>query len=118
MNLCKDEIICDLAEYYHILNMDEIPTETLATLVIGLRDDSRTMLKLTDRKVSIDRLINAIACDNLSLILWSKTKDGQHNRNRPKRLIDVLLDTEAKDKFMSFEDADDFQKAWEKINNE
>lgn len=114
MNLSEDDIICDLAETYHIFDYKELPLYKVAVFVCGLREDSRIMLKATERLVSTDRLIQAQICDNLSLLVWAQTKDGHNNRNRPKRFVDVLVNHKKDTDIRKFESSEDFLKAWNK----
>lgn len=115
LDLSEDDIICDLAETYHIFNYREMPLLTIATLVCGLRDDSRIMLRLSENNLSIDRQINAMICDNLSYILWSKTKDAESGRNKPKSILNALKGVDDKSELMTFENGEDFKKAWENL---
>lgn len=115
LDLSEDDIICDLAETYHIFNYREMPLLTIATLVCGLRDDSRVMLRLSENNLSIDRQINAMICDNLSYILWSKTKDAESGRNKPKSILNALKGVDDKSELMRFENGEDFKKAWENL---
>lgn len=48
------------------------------------------MMALTDRKVTTDQLLMAAVVDRLSYLVWMNTKDAQHNRNRPKSILDTL----------------------------
>lgn len=112
LGLSEDAITCDLAETYHIYDFYKLPPLKVAVFVCGLRDDSRIMLKLNDQKVSIDRIISAKTCDNLSILVWSKSKDAQNGINRPKLFTDVLLGRDEEKKVQSFADGDEFMKAW------
>lgn len=112
LGLSEDAITCDLAETYHIYDFYKLPPFKVAVFVCGLRDDSRIMMKLNDQKVSIDRMISAKTCDNLSLLVWSKSKDAQNGINRPKLFTDVLLGRDEEKKVQSFADGDEFMKAW------
>lgn len=63
----------------------------VATLVFGLRADSRTKMKLSGQTITLDQMLLAQQADILHLLLWAKTKDGQKNRNRPKSILTKLL---------------------------
>ena len=77
----EDAVICDLAETYQIYNYKDMPPDKVAIFCNGLRDDSRIKLKMADQKVKLDKL---------SLLVWTKTKDGQKGRNKPKSLVDSI----------------------------
>lgn len=112
----EDELICDLAETYGILNYKELPLSLVATLSCGLRENSRIKMKLSGLKVTTDQMIEALQYDVLRMILWTKTKDGAKNRNRPESLLSKLLKEDKKDKdellaFDTPEEYENFMKA-------
>ncbi len=86
----RDALRCDLAETYHIFDFYGLPATTLAALSVGLREDSRIKKKLSGTKVDRDSLLLASAVDALNTLVWSKTKDAQHNRNRPKSIVNLI----------------------------
>ena len=57
-----DALVCDMAEYYHIYNYRDYPARYIATLVAGLRPESRVCLERNDQKpVDIYTLLGIIA---------------------------------------------------------
>ena len=114
-----DAIICDLAEYYHIYNYEEFNPLYISTLVEGLGGYSRLKRELTGYKYTEQDFIQAKIADLLSLLLWSKTKDGQNNRNRPEMIVDRMInkEKEVKQDFAHdvFDSKEDFLKAREEI---
>ena len=111
MSLGEDEIICDLAETYRILNYRELSPDLVAVLVLGLKDDSRIKKKLGQVKLSLVEMLLALIVDKLSFLCWTKTKDAQHNRNKPKSLFEKLMgmDEKPKDELMSFETIEEYE---------
>lgn len=108
-------LICDFAEYYHVLNWRGLPLETAAALAAGLRDDSRSVMQINKSKVQQNTALMALMADRLGLLLWSKTKDGQKNRNRPMSIFDALLDDKPKEKMKTYATGADFEAARRKI---
>ena len=44
------------------------------------------------------------------------TKDGKHNRNRPKSVLEQLLGTgEKKEQYATFETMEEFERMWSAI---
>lgn len=84
-------------------------------LVKGLRNDSRIALKLSGQQVSNDTLLLAEIVDLLSLIWWSKTKDGQSGRNRPKSVFSAFQTDEKEKQTVAFSSSEEFDKARERI---
>lgn len=110
----KKEIACDLAETYHIYNYRDFKPSYIYVLVEGLKSDSRFKMALKNQKVDDLTLLNAKAVDLLSLLVWSKTPDAQAGRNRPKSLVDILLnDSEAEKE--GFDSEEEFMKEREKF---
>ena len=61
-----------------------LPVPLIATLAVGLRDNSRVMMAASDTKVSGEKLLLAAIVDYLAILVWTKTTDGQKNKNKPK----------------------------------
>lgn len=103
----EDCLICDLAETYHIFNYRELSVKTIATLSIGLRDDSRIKMKLSGQKLNLNKSLQALIVDDLNFLVWAKTKDAQKNKNKPKSIFKALTSTATQDLF-GFDSVDDF----------
>lgn len=115
--MCEDELICDFAETYNILDYKGLSPKLAAVLCVGLRNDSRTKMKISGSKITLDQMLAARIVDELSFQSWAKTKDGQRNRNRPKSVLQALTE-EKEEEFEKFATADDFRSAWAAITRE
>lgn len=116
----EDEIICDLAETYHILNYQELPPSLVATLVLGLHDDSRIKRKITGCKLTLEQMLMASMVDNLQFISWTKTKAAQKGHSRPESVLNKLLGSGKKnpnDELMSFESPAEYEE-WRRKKRE
>lgn len=82
----------------------------VAALLFGLRDDSRVKMKLANRTITLEQTMMAMMVDSLNYLCWAKTKDATKGKNRPKRLLDILLKTEEKqkDELVSFETPEEY----------
>lgn len=110
----RTDLICDLAEYYHVLNYRALPVDTLAALCAGLREESRVMMKYSGSQQPLGIYLAAAAVDNLSMLVWTKSKDAQKNRNRPESILKSL--TGKKDtKPEGFSTAEEFEAARKRI---
>ena len=114
----EDAVICDLAETYQIYNYKDMPPTTVAIFCDGLREDSRIKLKMSGQKVSPDTLLLASIVDRLSILVWTKTKDGQKGRNQPKSLVDSINKPVREKEGMSFNTGEEFEKMKLKILKE
>lgn len=104
-------MICDLAETYHVLNYRELSPNLVATLVLGLREDSRVKKHYNKQNATLEQMLLATIADNLRFIAWTKTRDGQKNRNKPKSITEKLLGTDKKpkDDLVAFDTAEEYE---------
>ena len=107
----EDALICDLAETYGIFDYESLPLQTVATLSIGLRGNSRIKMKAAGRKLDTQETLLAMMTDYLALLFWGRTKDGQKNRNRPKSVREALENSDKKNEIVGFGSAEEFEKA-------
>lgn len=109
-------MICDLAETYHILNYKELPPMLVATLVLGLRENSRVKMRLGNIRITFEQMLLATAADNLAFLSWSKTKDAQKGRNRPKSILETVLNNKPKEEYMTFKSAEELEEFFRKVD--
>lgn len=115
LKLYKEEMICDLAEYYGIYDYESHPPQRVAIFVKGLGQKSRIMNKIANTKTVREDILLTAIFDNLNWLLWSKTKDGQKNKNKPNQLLEVIFDKTKNDDINSFYSGKDFDLEREKI---
>ena len=85
LELDEDALICDLAETYHILDYRSLPLEMVATLSVGLRDNSRIKMRASGLKVTQDTLLLAAIADRVEMFRYGFTdaaKNGKKQRAR------------------------------------
>lgn len=113
MSKFPDELTCDMAETYGIFDIKRVPVQLLATLAVGLRDDSRVKRAASNTTCSDEIILLASIADSLRWIVWSKTEDGVNNRNRPASIMNYYtrpMKQKSESDFESFESPDEF---WE-----
>lgn len=115
MNVCEDDIVCDFAETYGILNLKGLPPVLVATLFLGLRDNSRSKMKLSGQKITLEESLLAISADHLAFLAWSKTESARENRNRPQSIFQALRGLEEEREYEVFDSLEDFEQARQKI---
>lgn len=119
LSLDEDALICDLAETYGIFDYESLPVQTVATLSIGLRGNSRFKMNAAGRTLDISESLLATVADYLAMILWTKTKDGQKNRRRPKSIREAIESGNKKDnEIVGFESVEEFERARESLLKE
>ena len=112
----EGELICDLAQYYHVMNYRDLSPVLVATFLIGLPNDSRVKMALSGQKISMETAILARIADDIAFIAWANSKDGQKNRNRPKSILQTLLGNDKKPvEYEGFKTAAEFEKRWKEI---
>ena len=112
---CEEELICDMAETYHVLNWRELPLKTAAILASGLHQESRSMRKLTGQKLSSLEYIQLAILDELRLLVYSRTEDAKTGKNKPKSLLMKMLRQEEQPKTLSFRTPEEFEARMQKI---
>lgn len=112
----EDALACDLAETYGIFDYKALPVPMLATLAVGLRDDSRIKMHMSGAKIPRCELLMAAAVDQLSLLVWLNSENGRNGTDRPPSILGAIFGTEQEnDKVEAFETADEYEAAWAKI---
>lgn len=86
----EDALICDFAQYYHVLDWRSLPPRLAATLAAGLPESSRSMLRLAGQRVPIEDQLQASAADTLNRIEWWLL--GKPGRP-PKSILEALTGT-------------------------
>lgn len=86
----------------------------ISVLTLGLKENSRVMLKMQKRKVAQNTLLFAAMVDRLSFLVWQNTQDAQRNINRPKSILEILEETK-NDSPCVFDCPEDFETARQKI---
>ena len=101
-------------QYYGIKDYTSESPFFIATLTLGLPIGSRVMTKLSGQDYPIEFYIQAMICDRLTDIWWSKTDmKGQ----KPKLLCEILASKDKKnDKYEVFASGDDFKAEWERLS--
>lgn len=104
-------MICDLAETYHILNYQELSPRLVATLVFGLRDDSRVKKHLTKNQITIEQTMYAQILDAVNFIAWTFTKDARKGKPyKGKSVLKALKGeyrNEINENLVKFNDSDE-----------
>lgn len=103
-------MICDLAETYGLFNYKELPPLTVATFLLGLREDSRVRMHVSGSRLTLDQMMSAAILDELRFLSWTKTKHGR--RYNQKRVLKALQGDYEKKKedLMSFGTPEEYER--------
>lgn len=115
----EDALICDFAETYHVFDWRGLPVSTAAVLAWGLGEDSRIKMAIMGARVSLNTQLLARLTDDLNLLVWAKSRDGQRGVNRPKSILEFLTGAgDARSEVQAFRSAEEFERAWERLRKE
>lgn len=110
----EGEFICDMVQYYQIIDYKGLSPILVATLLVGLPNDSRVKMAISGTKLTLEQTILARMADDIAFIAWAQTEDARKNRNRPKSILQTLLGDTKKEKLESFT-AEEFDKKWKEL---
>lgn len=79
----EDELICDLAETYGILDYKQLPARRVAVFCVGLHQDARIKRKMADEPHELYIVLMCQILDALNFLAWTKTADAARGVNRP-----------------------------------
>ena len=107
-----DELTCDMAETYGIFDIKRVPVKLLATLAVGLRDDSRVMMAKRGALVDPKTMLLAKLLDMLS-----GTDSDSPQSLTAKCFADSPDEptTAPKQKHEVFDSPADFKKRWAEV---
>lgn len=109
----REALICDLAETYQIYDMRSLPVSLIATLSVGLREDSRIKRKLDRIKYSRQELLLARIADKLSALIW--LWGGYGDIEQPPSILESMLEgkpKETKSEFKKYSTSEEFDSEW------
>lgn len=111
IKLDEDALICDLAETYQIYDYRQLPLLKVAVFCVGLSEDSRIKMRMNNQTIPMETLLLAGLSDKISVLLWTKTKDGQKGRNRPPMILDAFNQSKTKQReTVVFNSGEDFEE--------
>ena len=106
----RDELICDMAETYHVYDLRALPVETLATLAAGLRENSRVKMKMAGIKYFPAEIVLPHFFD-----AYITANTPKEDRYKLKLLTDRMVVKQAARNNMAFKSGADFMAAREKL---
>lgn len=106
-----DALLCDMAETYHIFDIKAYPASVIARLASGLREDSRIRMKMSGQKLTMKDGLLALIFDTVNWLAWTKTRNAEHGKNRPKSLFNSLTRSDVqKEKVKGFATPEEFER--------
>lgn len=85
---------------------------------MGLPPESRAKRQLHGIRWDLKTQLLAMAVDRLSELVWTKTKDALHGRNKPKSVLRLLIDNQEQKRepeTVAFDSPEAFERAREEM---
>jgi hypothetical protein len=114
----RAELMCDLAEIYHIYDLKQLPPKTVAVFSYGLRESSRLKMKLEGTRCSTEQLILSMIYDRVNWLRWAMSEAANDPDTCPEMLTPKLLGVEVKKEsggILAFEDYSEFERTKQMI---
>lgn len=119
MAVGEDELICDLAETYHIYDYRSLSPRMAAVFSCGLRNNSRIKKKLSGREYDIDNtLLNVMIYDCVNWLRWTKTQAAHDGGDPPEPMLNKMLgyeDSSENTDVQTYDSAEEFEAARRRI---
>ncbi len=116
---CGDELICDMAETYHVLNWRELPLKTAAILASGLHQDSRCRMKLNGMKLRSEEYTAMAILDEVRFFHWNMLpKEFKKGRKKPESVLLKMLRMEDRPDVTGFRTPEEFEARRKQIAGE
>ena len=109
----KDLLLCDMAQFYGIYDLQAFPMRYVATLACGLGSESRIMKKAMG--VVNDPPIFALCAhilDSINNFAWGFSGD---KRNRPQSMVERIFERKKEGQYKGFDTGAEFEKERKKI---
>lgn len=116
IQVAKNELVCDLAQVYGIFDYKNMPARLIATLAIGLEENSRVMKKLAGQTYNLQEMLLATIADRLSLLIYMQR--GDKRAPKPELLTEILAGnkhSKKKTEVTAYLSPDEFEAAKRKI---
>ncbi len=111
----EDELICDMAEVYHVFDMRALPLKKLAVLACGLSPESRVNRAKNKAKLSLGDTLLCLIADQLGRLVWLQTKDGAKGINRPESILEKLKQDKPENEKFGYASPAEFEAARKRI---
>lgn len=113
MAIGEEELVCDFAETYHILDFKSLPVHLAAILAVGMRDESRIKMKLRGDSLSRGDGLLAMIYDLFAGYIWA-IAGGKGDR--PASVYGMMSgEKEASGSIRGFETPEEFEEERKKL---
>jgi hypothetical protein len=111
----RAELMCDLAEIYHIYDYKQLPPKTVAVFSYGLRENSRLKMKIAGSRCTTEQMILSMIYDRVNWLRWAMSAASKDPDTCPEMLTPKLLGMEVQKEssknILAFEDGSEFERS-------
>lgn len=110
MAIGEEELICDFAETYRVLDFKSLPARLAAILAVGMRDDSRIKMKLRGDRLSRRDGLLAMIYDIFAEYIWAI---GGAKGDRPAsayRMMSGIEEKNSKPSVRGFDSPEEYEE--------
>lgn len=111
----EDDLVCDFAQFYHVLDWRGLPLRLVATLAFGLPDESRVKRRGSKILAGTNTILLAKITDLLQTWVWWHTQDGSNGFNKPASILEAFIDN-SDSRPVSFETGAEFDAYYEEMS--
>ena len=111
MSKFPDELTCDMAETYGIFDIKRVPVKLLATLAVGLRDDSRVMMAKRGTIVDNKTILMAQMVD----LLGGVNPKSEQSLTMRCFVLPAEPEQAPKEKYEAFNSPEAFNARWAEV---
>ena len=73
-------------------------------------------MKISKTDITMEEMLLSALVDNTKLLAWLQSSDGVNGTNRPKSLLDVLLNKDYEEKeIITFASGEEFDEEWKRL---
>lgn len=103
----ESALICDLAETYQIYNYRSLPVKLVATLSVGLRENSRIKMEINGDKIPLDTSMLVLLLDSIHMLRWELS--GAKGK-KPESIYLKITETKKESDVMAFNSGEEFEE--------
>lgn len=99
----EDDVICDMAETYHIFSYKKHKPSFIATLLNGLKDDARIVMRLTGVTADTKTRLLAMIAD------FIRALNGSFDGEEGTSIYDTFIRTQERKKTTGFNTVEEYE---------
>ncbi len=117
--ICKDALICDFAQFYHVYDIDSLKLQTAAIMACGLPPESRTIRQISGQKYPVEMVLQMKILDTMKTIEWAYINTHSKRKiPKPKSIFELINEQKETKEIVTFQSGQEFEIERERIIKE